>query len=122
VSKAENNNNDYIKKILYGLLEKIIFNENDFSELKKSISNVSLGKLEPKILRKKIIDSRLRILEELIDIFPFYLEQINNKLSLDRFTLEGNQSEITDIDNDKDEFLTQIAQRLENIYQKLRPK
>ena len=119
VGKIEN---DSLKKVLYGLLEKIIFNEKDFTILKRAINEIASGKLEPKELRQKIIHSRIRILEELIEIFPFYLEQINNKFNLQKFvTGNANVNNSNEMD-EKDKFLVQTAKRLDNLYQKLKIK
>ena len=122
MSLAKNNDNNSIKKVLYGLLEKIIFNEKDFNILKKAINDISSGNIEPKELREKIIHSRIRILEELIEIFPFYLDQISNKYSLNSFINEDKGTNNSNLIDEKDKFLMQTAKRLNIIYQKLKSK
>jgi len=113
---------DFFKKILYGLLEKIIFNENDFDLLKKSIKELSIGKIEPKNLKKTIIQSRIKILDELLDIFPFYIEQMNKKQTIDEYIKKNQNSDLFKEIKEKDEFLSEIALKIQTIFTKLKEK
>ncbi|MHA1294441.1 MAG: hypothetical protein ACTSQJ_17500 [Promethearchaeota archaeon] len=110
------------KKILYGLLERIIFNEKDFSTLKEIINEVIIGKKEPKKLKKAIIHSRIKILKELLEIFPFYIEQMNKKNSVENFTFNNEKSKIMKELREKNDLLINISQRIERIYNSLDKK
>ena len=116
---------DNSKKILYGLLEKIIFNEKDFSGLKEAINQFSLGQMESKILRKKIINSRIRILEELLDIIPFYMNQAGKNQSIEEFANSREFEELKRLHNvvimvsiEGDETLTE-TRRGKGVYEKV---
>ena len=123
MSISKNNEISFSKKLLHGLLEKIIFNEKDFETLKQAINDMTSGRIEPKELREKIIYSRMRILEEIIEIFPFYVEQLNNKISIDKFTTDNNNlNENTLKIEENDELLTQISYKLDTLYQKIKSK
>ncbi len=120
MSIAKSNDNDFFKKLLYGLLEKIIFNEKDFEVLKKAINDITLGKIEPKELKERIIKSRIRILEELIEIFPFYVEQVNNRISINNFKAGDNKNDTEINNNERDEFFNQISHKLDTLYEKIK--
>jgi len=110
------NSND---RLLLDLLENIIFNENDFNEFKSTIINVSTGIDHPRLLKEKIINSRLRILEDLLDLFPFYINQISKKKSIKEFIeIEKNPQLIKEL-QEKTELLTEIGSRIDKIYEKL---
>ena len=117
-----NHEEDYFKKILYGLLEKIIFNENDFDLLKKSIKQLSIGKIEPKKLKQTIIQSRIKILDELLDIFPFYIEQMNKKQSMNEYIEDNKNSDLIQEIKEKNELLSGIALKVHTIFTKIKEK
>jgi len=109
-------------KLLSDLLERILFNEKDFDDFKSVIFNVSIGKNDPRLLKEKIISSRVRILEELKDLFPFYMNQIIKKQSIEKFVNEGNNSGLIEELRDKDDFLTKIGSRIDVIFKKIKEK
>jgi len=76
------------EKFLSNSLEKIIFNQNDFNELKQTINDLTLGLVKPKKLKETIINSRFRLLEELLEFFPFYLKHRLNILSMKSLTID----------------------------------
>lgn len=112
---------DVIKKDdrLYSLLEKIIFNENEFKLLKTTINEVSEGKIQPKSLRNLIIQDRIRILEDLVEFFPFYIQY-----SVQQFnkSIERNSYQTDEILNQKikerEKLLEIIAKRLNDLVNK----
>ena len=110
------------EKLLSDLLEKIIFNEKDFEDFKSAIFNVSTGKNNARLLKEKIISSRARILEELKDLFPFYINQINKKQSIENFVIDGNSSGCIEELKVKDDFLTEIGSRIDGILKKIKGK
>ena len=107
-------------KLLSDLLEKIVFNENDLNDFQAAITNVSSGNYPPRLLKEKIITSRIRILEELKDLFPFYMNQIVKKQSIEEFVENVQNSELIEDLKEKNEFLTDIAIIINNIYEKLK--
>lgn len=105
-------------------LEKIIFNENDFNNLKQTINDLTLGLIEPKKLKEIIINSRFRLLEELLEFFPFYLKHDSFQHSVEEFTKESENPDPSLIEElkEKDEFLQELGNRVDNIFNKLKGK
>jgi len=112
------------KKFLSNSLEKIIFNENDFNILKQTINDLALGLTEPKKLKETIINSRFRLLEDLLEFFPFYLKHDNIQLSVEEFTKESENSDprVSEELKEKDDLLQELGHRIDNIYNKLKSK
>lgn len=113
------NNNS--KEFLYDILEKILFDENQLTKLKDGIEEVSTGRLSPKLLRKRIIELRVEIVEKLLELFPFYLRQItaNQKLNenIEKKLISTSSSEEL---QEKNELLEQVAIKINSIYDKLK--
>jgi len=116
--KMINNNS---KEFLYDILEKILFDENQLTKLKDGIEEVSTGRLSPKLLRKRIIELRVEIVEKLLELFPFYLRQItaNQKLNenIEKKLISTSSSEEL---QEKNELLEQVAIKINSIYDKLK--
>ena len=112
------------EKFLSNSLEKIIFNENDFNNLKQTINDLTLGLIEPKKLKEIIINSRFRLLEELLEFFPFYLKHDGFQLSVEEFTKvsENPDPRLIEELKEKDEFLQELGNRIDNIFNKLKDK
>ena len=109
---------DVLKKDnrLYTLLEKIIFNENEFKLLKTIINDVANNKVHPKSLRKLIVEDKIRILEDLVEFFPFYVQYSVKQCN---GNAESNRYHINEILNQKIEYrenlLETIAKRLNKL-------
>jgi hypothetical protein len=112
------------EKFLSNSLEKIIFDENDFNKLKQTINDLTLGLIEPKKLKEIIINSRFRLLEELLEFFPFYLKHDNFQHSVEEYAKESvnPDSRLIEELKEKDEFLQELGNRINNIFNKLKSK
>ncbi|MFX0134765.1 MAG: hypothetical protein ACFFDN_14080 [Candidatus Hodarchaeota archaeon] len=112
------------EKFLSNSLEKIIFNENDFNTLKQTINDLTLGLIDSKKLKQTIINSRFRLLEELLEFFPFYLKHDNFQNSVEEFTKESENPDAHLIEElrEKDEFLQELGHRIDNIFNMLKSK
>lgn len=105
-------------------IERIIFNEMDLIELKKAINNFSTGMADIKQVKKIIIKSRLRILEELMAFIPFYLEQIsmcqqsNDSTNLTKL---ANLKGIKELE-EKNKLLEILGNKLNHLHEKIRAK
>ena len=110
------------EKFLCNSLEKIIFNENDFNNLKQTINDLTLGLVEPKKLKEIIINSRYRLLEELLEFFPFYLKHNNFQHSMEGFTKESENPDPHLIEElkEKDDLLQELGNRIDNIFNKIK--
>ena len=113
------------KKILSESLETIIFEEKDFDELKRTINDLSLGKIEPKELKEIIINSRLRMLEELVQFFPFFVKQELTRQSLEKFSECPHNPDNPDLAlierlAEREELLVEVGQRIDGIFKQLK--
>ena len=108
------------KKTIMGIIEPILFNEDELSGLKVLINNVGANKIEPKQLRKAIIDNRVKVIERLIDTFFFQIKREVAQQEINNFTVTNHQiqSEV----EEKDRLLEQIAERIQTIYTRVLDK
>ncbi|MFX0060466.1 MAG: hypothetical protein ACFE8J_19380 [Candidatus Heimdallarchaeota archaeon] len=101
---------------LYGLLEKIIFNEDEFMILKATINEVSTGKKSPKTLREQIVQDRIRILEDLLQFFPFYEKYSAQQKSKEQPEInQKKEQELIRKIEEREELLGIIAKRLQRL-------
>ena len=97
-------NNEYIQPNL----ERIIFDNNELVRLKASVNELMQGEIEPKALKKLILESYARIFREITEYISFYVAQNHKRLS----------REI----EEKDELLEHLATRIDNIFLRLKEK
>ncbi|MFX1377896.1 MAG: hypothetical protein ACFFA4_02285 [Promethearchaeota archaeon] len=112
--------NELKKDLLYEMLEKIIFDEAQLNILKKGIEKVADGYLTPKELRKQIIELRIRLIEQLIEFFPFFLNQSLTENKLNEFTETGDLSILSKELEEKNSLFEEIGTKVNNIYRKLK--
>ena len=112
------------EKFLSNSLEKIIFDENDFNKLKQTINDLTLGLIEPKTLKEIIINTRFRLLEVLLEFFPFYLKHDSFQHSVKEYTNESETPDPPLIEElkEKDELLQELGNRIDKIFNKLKGK
>ena len=108
------------KKTIMDIIEPVLFNEEELSELKNLINDVGTNKIEPKQLRKAIIDNRVRIMERLIDTFFFQIKREVDQQEINNFT--GINHQIQSEVEEKDRLLEQIAERIQTIYTRVLDK
>ncbi len=104
------------EKILSENLEKIVFQEPDFNKIKETLGELLLGTIEPKEFKGLIVDLRWKLINELLAFFPFYNELCKTNKDLGKLTSPNMLPEI----KERDELLTEVATRLNNIYTKLK--
>ena len=99
--------------ILNKTLEKIVFKETEFKDLKNIINSLREGEHNFGHLKKKIIEFRIRILREITEFISFHLNQQQKTAKSNKiFELKQDLQE-------KEQFLELIAQKIEKIYQNL---
>ncbi len=115
-----------VSKDLQNMLEKIIFDEVYLEQLKNSINRVATGQLSPKSVRKLIFEHKTHLFQNMLELFPYYLNQVNNDRSLEQFTGESmeenidNNTELIKELEEKNKFLEEIGVRVNNIHKKLK--
>ena len=109
------------KDMYAGYLEGILFPSEEFELLKTAINQLAMNKIEPKQLRKIIIDSKMQVFDKLLEFIPFQIKHGVENSTLDQFMEKReaqNSSYLKEI-QEKDDFITEIMQRLERINETL---
>jgi hypothetical protein len=102
------------------LLEKIVFDKDNLSELKNALNKTKSGELSVSELGKKILELRSHILKKLIEFIPFHIKQTYTHNALTEFSENTiNKSQLEHDLEEKDRFLEKIGQRINKIYEKL---
>ena len=57
-----------------GMVEKIIFNENQLLQLKTALSQLGTNKVNIKNVKRMILEQRSQIMEETIDLLHFFID------------------------------------------------
>lgn len=107
------------------ILEKLVFDDGDLTNLKVSIDKVVTGQISRRQFRETIIESRSRIFERITEFIPFYLRQKKKDDALNKFTEPDNHmisSELEEQLNEKNRFIEEVGIKISNIYEKLRYK
>lgn len=108
---------------LYEMLEKILFNEEDLNKLKVAIENLSTGQISPKNFRTQLVENRVKILEKLLQFFPFYLKQESIDKSLKEFTgTDDEKVQLSKELKERDDLLEEVGLRVNHIFEKLKEK
>ncbi|MFX1502595.1 MAG: hypothetical protein ACFFDH_16660 [Promethearchaeota archaeon] len=97
------------------MLENIVFDKANLSELKDFINKISTGEASLKELGKKIIELRARIFNALLKFIPYH-----QRLTFTSDQGENNTPEIQQELLEKDELLDQIGSKINNSYEKLK--
>jgi hypothetical protein len=103
------------EKVFSEMIEKIFFNKHELEVLKKLITDVSTGQVQPKKLKLAIIESRVKMIKRISHIFPFYYKQVSNQREIDKFTYAGNNSQLIEELEEKNRFLEELGRRLHTI-------
>ncbi|MFW9873996.1 MAG: hypothetical protein ACFFG0_12890 [Candidatus Thorarchaeota archaeon] len=105
------------------MIEKILFDEKELEILKTLINELTIGSIEPKELRKSIIENRVNILNKVLNIFPFYYKQVSYQQEINDFTEKDlslkTKNEFKNELEEKDEILRQIGEWIQNTRKKL---
>ena len=103
------------EQVFSEMIEKIFFNKHELEVLKKLITDVSTGKMPPKQLKIAIIESRAKMIKRISHIFPFYYKQMSNQREIDKFTHDGNDSQLIEELEEKNRFLEELGRRIHTI-------
>ena len=101
------------KTHFYKGLEKLIFDEKDFEELRLILNKLGNGGSNLELLKRKIINSRIRILEEVYDFVKFHIKK---QIETNK---EGNTPDLKREIQEKNKLLTFLAERIETFHHDL---
>jgi len=97
------------------VLEKLIFDEDELTELKNIVAEFVKGKVQPRQLKKEILLCRSRMLEDLKEFVLFYINSKKQEKELETvdFKLKQDLKERT-------ELLEIVANRVNQLVAKLK--
>ncbi|MFX0104429.1 MAG: hypothetical protein ACFE75_02930 [Candidatus Hodarchaeota archaeon] len=105
------------------MLEKIVFDKENLTILKNAISKVDTGEISLKELRQQIIELRVRLLDNLLKFFPFYLKQAITEKSLRDFTQDtNNMAQLEQELEERNELLEEVGTRINRVFETLKDK
>ena len=110
------------QKMLSEMIEKILFDEKELEVLKDLISDIRIGRTEPKQLRAAIIENRANILNKILNIFPYYNKQISYQQQIDDFTEKDSSLQMQNELKEKNELLRQVGEWMQDTRKKLEEK
>ncbi|MFO7795405.1 MAG: hypothetical protein ACQERB_10930 [Promethearchaeati archaeon] len=108
-------------------LEKWVFDEVKLKELKEQLMKRVDEHLSEKVILTMILDYLASIYENLCSFIPFYFDNIISKQEIESFSNKIYSSQeniddsiqIRDQLREREEFLEQIAKRIQKIFQRL---
>ncbi len=96
-------------------LEKVIFDHEELILLKNAINELIIGALKPSQFKRLILNSYVRILEDITSFIPFVLDQHLNGL-------KSHNPELLKELKEKDKLLEEVSQKINKIYLNLQNK
>ena len=95
------------------LVEKIVFDEDHLFELKEVLNQLNENKINLKEVKHVILNQKTDIMESIIDLFSFYLNQQQSRAFLNESgeKIEKLQLQVKEREN----LLEEIGKRLEKI-------
>jgi len=97
------------------VLERIIFDEDELTELKSIVGEFAKGKVQPRQLKKEILLYRSRILEDLKEFVQFYINSKKQEKELKTVDFKLSQ----DLE-ERNELLEIVANRVNQLVVKLK--
>ena len=110
------------QKDLSEMIEKILFDEKELEVLKGLISEVKIGRAEPKQLRTAIVKNREIILNKVVRIFPYYHKQISYQQQIDDFTERDLSPQLENELEEKNNLLKRVGEWMQNTRKRLEEK
>jgi hypothetical protein len=106
------------------VLEKIVFNKEELAELKDFITKFSTGEIDTTQLKQYILQTRIRIINDLTEFFPFYVEKMKIKEeSLKNIKknkgADGDISRLLEQIKERDDLLNNLIPRILNLEKKI---
>ncbi|MFX1399563.1 MAG: hypothetical protein ACFFAS_21260 [Promethearchaeota archaeon] len=100
-------------------LENIIFQEENLKSVMKILINLIPAKSKSEKAVEAVIRARYQLLETLLSFISFHLNHQIELWKMDQFANASDNLKLEQELKEKNVFLKEIAQRVENIYEKL---
>jgi hypothetical protein len=119
---SKNSKANFSLDLLSGILEQTIFDKSDSKNLISAINKLESREIESEDLKSIIIASRAEIVENLLEVIPFYVKQMILKDSIGKSQENLETGDLEDDLKQKNDLLRTVGHRINNIYIKLRRK
>ena len=104
------------------VVEKIVFDEEELEELKIAIRNFTVGKIQAKQLKQKLLLCRGRMVKDISNFLSFCIERIrdNSQTQVHQEIIDSNQPDFV-IGNlrkeitDRNELLEVVAEKINEL-------
>ncbi len=104
--------------ILKGLVEKVIFDQDNLNSLKTKIKQLSRDEITQKEMKQLILNQRAIMLDDILELFPFYINKLQeNEQSRTKSSNSNSISELEEKLGEREELLELLARRIQGLVQ-----
>ena len=103
--------------ILKGLVEKVIFEQDNLNLLKLKINQLSRDEITPKEMKQIILNQRAMMLEEILELFPFFIKNLHQEDNSRTKSNDNNTSVLEQKLGEREELLEIVAHRIQSLVQ-----
>jgi len=103
--------------ILKGLVEKVLFDQDNLNLLKIKITQLSQNEISQKKMKQLILNQRAIMLDEILELFPFFIKKIQEDGNSRTNLSDINNSELEKKLREREELLVLVARRIEGLVQ-----
>ena len=101
--------------ILKGLVEKVIFSGDNLNLLKIKISQLSRDEITPKEMKQLILNQRATMLDEILELFPFFFKKLQENDNSRTNSSDINISDLEQKLGEREELLELVARRIQGL-------
>ena len=101
--------------ILKGLVEKVIFNQDNLNLLKIKINRLSRDEITSKEMKQLILNQRAVMLDEILELFPFFIKNLQENDNSRMQSSDINISEFEQKLGEREELLELVARRIQGL-------
>ena len=95
------------------MVEKIVFDEDQLFQLKEALNQLNVNNIDLREVKQVILEQRTEIMESLIDLFFFYINQNQSRVSSSE---NGEEIEKLQIKiKEREKLLEEVGRRLQRI-------
>lgn len=103
--------------ILKGLVEKVIFDQDSLNLLKIKITQLSRDEISPKEMKQLILNQRAMMLDEILELFPYFIKNLQVNDNSRTQSSDINKSELEQKLGEREELLELVAKRIQGLVQ-----
>jgi len=103
--------------ILKGLVEKVIFSGDNLNLLKIKITQLSRDEITPKEMKQLILNQRATMLDEILELFPFFIKKLQESDNSRTASSDINTSDLEQKLGEREELLELVARRIQGLVQ-----